>query len=59
MLLFELPPQEDLNNWQKIKVLVAPLGIKDIEYDDTMSKRACVRIDLREVKIGTAPQQTH
>ena len=59
VLLFELPTQDDLDNWQKIKVLVAPLGIKDIEYDNTMSKEAYIEIGFREVKIGTAPQQTH
>ena len=41
------------------KVLVAPLGIKDIEYDDTKPKEAYIGIGFREVKIGTTTQQNH
>ena len=59
MLLFESPTQNDLNNWQKIKVLVSSLGIKDIEYGNTMPKESYIEIWFREVKIGIAPQQTH
>ena len=39
--------------------MAAPIGIKDIEYDVTMSKEAYIEIGFREVKIGTTPQQTY
>ena len=59
MLLFDLPSQDDLDNWRKIKVLVAPLGIKDIEYDITTLKIWYLDRGFVEVNIGIAPQRTH
>ena len=34
VFLFEIPTQDTLDNWQKIKVLVAPPGMKEIIYDE-------------------------
>ena len=36
-LLIDVPTQVDLDFWRKIKVLIAPPGIKDIDYDPTNS----------------------
>ena len=37
-ILFDLPLQDDLNRNRKIKVLIAPPGIHDIEFDNTIPK---------------------
>ena len=60
MLLFDLPSQDDLDNWRKIKVLVTPLGLKYIETDiSTTSKQSYLDLGFTEVDIGIAPQRTH
>ena len=40
-------------------MLIAPLGIKDIEYDNVTSKETYIEIGFGEVKIVTASQQTN
>ena len=54
--LYDLPNQEQLDMWQKIKALVAPPGSKDISYDESRSKQSYLDIGFREVSIGVAPQ---
>ena len=59
-LLYDIPSQDDLDNWRKIKVLVAPLGLKYIETDiSTTSKQSYLDLGFTEVDIGIAPQRTH
>ena len=57
-LLFELPSQDQLNNWQKVKVLIAPPGTKEIIYHDTMTKQSFIDIGFIECFIGTAKEYT-
>ena len=57
-LLFDLPSQEQLNNWQKIKVLIAPPGTKEIIYDDTMTKQSFINNGFIECRIGTSNEYT-
>ena len=57
-LLFDLPSQDDLDNWRKIKVLKAPLGIKDIEFDMNKTKEMYLNEKYEEIRIGLAPQRT-
>ena len=54
-LLFDLPSQDDLDNWRKIKVLKAPLGIKDIEFDINKTKEMYLNEKYEEIQIGIAP----
>jgi len=37
---YDFPSQEDLDNWRKIKILVAPLGLRDVEFDIITSKES-------------------
>ena len=37
-ILFDLPSDEDLQNWRNIKKLVALLGLKDANYNDAAEK---------------------
>ena len=57
-ILFDLPSQDDLNNWRKIKVLVAPPGLKDFVFDHDASKESYLEQGFTDVKIGVAPQRT-
>ena len=58
-ILFNLPSQDDLNNWRKIKILIAPApGMTDIEFDNTATKASYIALGFIEVKIGVAPERT-
>ena len=57
-LLFDLPQQEDLDRFHKVNILVAPPGIKDIDFDTNSSKEFYVNLGFREVKVGIAPERT-
>ena len=57
-LLFDLPSQEQLNNWQKIKILVAPPGTREILYDETMTKQSFINNGFTECRIGTSNEYT-
>ena len=57
-LLFDLPSQEQLNNWQKIKILIAPPGTREIIYDETMTKQSFINNGFTECRIGTSNEYT-
>ena len=37
-LIFDIPSEEYLTNWHKIKILVAPNGLKEILFDNNTTK---------------------
>ena len=39
-LLYDLPTQEDLNDWKKIPVLLSPPGLSSIDFDEDTPKQA-------------------
>ena len=47
-LLNDVPIRVDLDVWRKIKVLIAPPGIKDIDYDPTNSIEFYKEIGLKD-----------
>ena len=51
-LLFDLPTAEILSNWCKIKVLKAPLGIKEIEFHEQRSKESYLNEGFVEVMLA-------
>ena len=57
-LLFDLPSQHQLKNWQKIRVLIAPPGTKEIIYDDAMTKESFLQLGFVECFIGTTKEYT-
>lgn len=57
-ILFDLPNQENLNNWKKVKVLAAPPGVKDISFDPTASKEYYLAQGYKEVSVSTAPERS-
>ena len=56
-LLFEMPSQDDLNQWKKIKVLLAPPGCKEVLYDPNASKEQYLDEGYIERTIGCAPDR--
>ena len=57
--LYDLPSQQHLNEWKKIKLIVAPPGSKEIIFDDSKSKQSYLDDGFYEVRLGIAPQHTH
>ena len=56
-ILFDLPSEEDLENWRKIKILVAPLGLKEIEFREEDRKEVYLNKGFVERFIGVAPER--
>ena len=56
-LLYDLPSEEDLANWRNIKVLVAPLGVKDIEFHVEDERGVYINKGFVERDIGVAPER--
>ena len=56
-LLYDLPSEEDLANWRNIKVLVAPLGVKDIEFHVEDERGVYINKGFVERDIGVAPEK--
>ena len=52
------PTQVYLDFWRKIKVVIAPPGIKDIDHDPTNSIEFYKEIGFKEVWIVCTPLQT-
>lgn len=57
-ILHDLPTIEQLNNWRKIKVLVAPPGHKDFDFDENTTKEEFLQKGFKEIEIGTSPVRT-
>ena len=55
----EIPSQNDLDSWRKIKVLIAPPGIRDKDYDPKNSIENYKEIGLKLGWIGYPPLQTN
>ena len=51
-LLYDLPSQSDVENWRPIKLLLAPPGLKSIEYDGTTSKEQYIQNGFKEISMG-------
>ena len=57
VLLYDLPSQETLNNWQPIKVLLSPVGLQDIEYDPDKLKESYISQGFTEIEVGLKPDR--
>ena len=58
VILYDLPNNDQLSNWKKIKVLKAPVGQKEISFDLNLSKEDFFFQGFEEIEIGVAPQRT-
>lgn len=52
-LLYDLPSKNDLENFKKIKILAAPGGIKDIHFDESITKEELLANNWKEVFVET------
>lgn len=57
-ILLDLPTDDQLNNWKKINVLVAPPGIKDFVFSEYHTKEDFLANGFKEKQIGIAPERT-
>ena len=58
-LSIEVPSQNDLDLWRKIKVLIVPPRIRDIDCDPTNSIECYKEIGFKERWIGCPSLQTN
>ena len=54
----DLPLRDNLDNWKKIKMLVAPPGIKYTKFNINSTKESDIEKGFKEVKVGPAPERT-
>ena len=57
-LLYDLPNEEIIDRNQNVKVLAAPTGLHDINYNEQTSKDEYIEMGFYEVDIGLAPIRT-
>ena len=57
-LLIDVPAQVDLDSWRKIKILIAPPSIKDIDYDPPNSIEFYKEMSFQDGWIGCPPLRT-
>ena len=57
-LLISLPSQSDLDKFRKIKILVAPPGLKDFIYDETLSLADYIERDWEQHSVGLTREKT-
>ena len=57
-LLFDLPYEDDISNWRKLKVLKSVVGKKYVEFEPNIPKEDYIHSGFEEVKIGIASERT-
>jgi predicted GIY-YIG superfamily endonuclease len=57
-ILFDLPTQEQVDNWQPVKVLLAPPGTKEVMFDEERSKQSYLEEGYTECSISVTKQYT-
>ena len=58
-LLLQLPSQDSVDNFRKIPIMVAPPGIKVVEFDETKVKHQYITDGWIEKLVGMCPEFTH
>ena len=58
-LLFDVPSSDCVNNFKKIPILVAPPGIKHVNYDPQKTENQYLDEGWRKVLVGPSPTITH
>ena len=56
-ILFDLPSQDDLDQFKKIKVLLSPPGCKEVIYYPNATKRSYLEKGYVEINIGCCPDR--
>eukprot|EP00957_Ditylum_brightwellii_P114316 8716365-Ditylum_brightwellii.AAC.1 len=55
-LLYDLPSQDGINNWKKIKFLAAPPRTRSVVFGGDLPKQCFLNKGFKEISIGTAPE---
>ena len=58
-LLLEVPDQNCLDHFRKIPIMVAPPGVKVVEFDGSKSKHDYILEGWVETLVGMCPERTH
>ena len=55
-IIYDIPTNNNVSLFKKLKVLCAPYGIKDFTIDtNTMSKQDLIDLGFKEISVGVAP----
>ena len=57
-LFYDIPDQQTVAQSIKVKVLAAPTGLSDIQFDESNSNNDYLKMGFYEVKVGIAPIRT-
>ena len=55
----DLTSRTDIDNFRKISIMVAPAGIKMVEFDVNKSSEDYMQDGWVKKKVGACPQRTH
>ena len=58
-LLLDLPSRSDIDNFRKISIMVAPPGIKMVEFDENKTREDYLEEGWVKNNVGVGPQRTH
>ena len=58
-LLLDLPSQMDIANFRKIPIMVAPPGVKVVEFDGNKSRQDYTKDGWVMKSVGIAPERSH
>ena len=58
-MLIQLPSQDVIDSFMKIRLMVAPTGVKFIEYDDQKRMSEYIEEGWVEHLVGIAPERSH
>ena len=58
-LLLDLPTKTDIQNFKKVKLMVAPPGVKVLEYDRQKRRHEYISEGWREQYVDTAPERKY
>ena len=56
-MLLDLPSEDQLTQFQKIEILIAPPGLQDVVYDPNKTKNEYITDGWKTEKIGVAPSR--
>ena len=59
IILFELPAEEYLTHWRKIKTLVANIEIKGTKFYPNATKQNYINLGFLEVEMGTFHERNY
>ena len=56
-MILELPTLEDINKFRMMKVIAAPVGLKDVEFDESLREEDYINQGWVVQMVGVAPER--